>query len=65
MTSEEHPKTFLNWILDLLDERFPWLGSKDEPDVAGADTVDELVDLYRSLVEERSKFREPGEDQLR
>jgi hypothetical protein len=54
-SEEDHPQTFVEWVLALLEERFPWLGSgRDEP-VGGADTVDELADLYKSLIEQRDK----------
>ena len=46
-------QTFVERILVLLEERFPWLGNdKDEP-VSGANTVDELAELHRSLIEQR------------
>ncbi|MGP8250771.1 MAG: hypothetical protein ACLQHF_01985 [Terracidiphilus sp.] len=52
---DERPQTFVERVLALLEERFPWLGSgRDEP-VCGADTVDELADLYKSLIEQRDK----------
>jgi hypothetical protein len=52
---EERSQTFVEWVLALLEDRFPWLGSgRDEP-VGGADTVDELADLYKSLTEQRDK----------
>ena len=51
----EDPQTFVEAILALLEERFPWLGSEHVKPVSGADTVDELSNLYRSLVEERDK----------
>lgn len=59
---DEHPQTFVEWVLALLEERFPWLGlGQDEP-VGGADTVDELADLYKSLIEQRDKsHRENGD----
>ena len=54
-SEEDHPQTFVEWVLALLEERLPWLGSgRDEP-VGGADTVDELADLYKSLIEQRDK----------
>ena len=58
---DERPPTFVEWVLALLEERFPWLGSgRDEP-VGGADTVNELADLYKSLIEQRDKVgRENG-----
>lgn len=51
----EHPQTFVEAVLALLEERFPWLGSEHVKPVSGADTADELSNLYRSLVEERDK----------
>ena len=61
---EERPRTFVERVLILLEERFPWLGSgRDEP-VGGADTVDELADLYKSLIEQRNRAsRENGGQQ--
>ncbi len=59
---EERPQTFVEWVLALLEERFPWLGSgRDEP-VGGADTVDELADLYKSLIEQRDTARRENGD---
>ena len=54
---EENRHTFVEIVLALLEQRFPWLGSKEGEPVSGADAVDELTDLYQSLVEER---RQPG-----
>ena len=51
----ERPPTFVEWVLALLEERFPWLGSGQDEPVGGADTVDELADLYKSLIEQRDK----------
>ena len=57
---EELPQTFIERILTLLEERFPWLSSaRDEP-VGGADTVDELSDLYKSLIEQRDEASPPS-----
>lgn len=57
---EERPQTFVERVLVLLEERFPWLGSGQDEPVSGADTVDELSDLYRSLIQKREKAS--GED---
>jgi cytochrome P450 len=54
--NERNP-TFVEWALALLEDRFPWLGSGQDEPVAGADTVDELADLYESLIEQREKAR--------
>jgi hypothetical protein len=60
----ERSQTFVEWVLALLEERFPWLGSGQDEPVGGADTVDELADLYKSLIEERDKAsRENGRQQ--
>lgn len=49
------PESFVERVLALLEERFPWLGSGQDEQVSGADTVDELADLYHSLLRERNK----------
>jgi cytochrome P450 len=59
---EERPQTFVDWVLALLEERFPWLGSGQDEPVGGADTVDELADLYKSLIEQRDKARRENGD---
>jgi hypothetical protein len=56
-SEKHHPKTFVEWVLALLEERFPWLGSGGDEPVGGADTVDELADLYKSLIEQREEAR--------
>jgi hypothetical protein len=43
---EERSQTFVERVLALLEERFPWLGSAYDEPVGGAETVDELTDLY-------------------
>jgi len=53
----ERSQTFVEWVLGLLEERFPWLGPGQDEPVGGADTVDELAGLYKSLIEEREKAR--------
>ena len=58
----ERSQTFVEWVLALLEERFPWLGpGRDEP-IGGADTVDELADLHKSLIEQRDKARREDND---
>jgi hypothetical protein len=58
----ERSQTFVEWVLALLEERFPWLGSSQDESVGGADTVDELADLYKSLIEQRDKARRENGD---
>jgi cytochrome P450 len=59
---EERPQTFVEWVPALLEERFPWLGSGQDEPVGGADTVDELANLYKSLIEQREKARRENGD---
>ena len=59
---DERSQTFVERVLALLEERFPWLGSGQDEPVGGADTVDELADLYKSLIEQRDKARRENGD---
>ena len=60
-TEERGPQTFVERVLALLEQRFPWLHSGQDEPVSGAETVDDLSDLYRSLIEKRTqKRREDG-----
>jgi hypothetical protein len=59
---DERPQTFVEWVLALLEGRFPWVGSgKNEP-VRGTDKGDELADLYKSLIEQLEKARRENGD---
>lgn len=51
--NESQPQTFVEMVLALLEDRFPWLG-KDEP-ASGAETVDQLSDLHETLQKARVK----------
>jgi hypothetical protein len=39
------PRTFVEGVLALLEERFPWPGSGQDEPVGGADAIDEHADL--------------------
>jgi hypothetical protein len=41
------PQTFVEMVLTLLEDRFPWLGT--DRDASGSETVDELNELHRTL----------------
>ena len=59
MENEElRPQTFVERVLTLLEEHFPWLGSGQDEPVSGADTVNEIADLYQSLLQERDRDRD-------
>ena len=49
--NEAQPQTFVEMVLVLLEDRFPWLG-KDEA-ASGAETVDQLNDLHHTLQKAR------------
>lgn len=55
MTQEQpSPQTFVEMVLALLEDRFPWLASSEEEQVSGADTIDELSNLHQTLIQRRS-----------
>jgi hypothetical protein len=53
--TQEQPQTLVEMVLALLEDRFPWLASTEEEQVSGADTIDELSNLHRSLIQRRSR----------
>jgi len=58
MTEESRSQqVFAERVLNLLEEKFPWLGKDEDAQISGTDTVDELVDLHRSLIDRRTKNR--------
>ncbi|HEY0308133.1 MAG TPA: hypothetical protein VGB94_08230 [Acidobacteriaceae bacterium] len=55
MTQEQsQPQTFVEMVLVLLEDRFPWLASAEAEHVSGADTIDELSSLHQTLIRKRS-----------
>jgi hypothetical protein len=54
---DRYPQTFVEWVIALLEARFPWLGGNDEQPVSGADVVDELSELHRKLTRQREDDR--------
>jgi hypothetical protein len=48
------PQSFVEKVLALLEERFPWLSQENDDPVSGADTVDELADLHGSLIDQHT-----------
>jgi hypothetical protein len=58
VTKENRPPlTFVERVLQLLEERFPWLGKEEDAQISGADTVNQLTDLYRELMSTRRTNR--------
>jgi hypothetical protein len=52
-----HPQTFVDRVLALLEDRFPWLDKEKDEQVSGADTVDELTKLHQNLTGMRDEGR--------
>jgi len=50
-------QTFVESVLQLLEERFPWLGETTDEQISGADTVDQLTELHRELKSRRRNNR--------
>ena len=47
MTKENRPpRTFVELVLQLLEDRFPWLGKTTDEQISGADILDQLTDLH-------------------
>ena len=51
---DRHLRTFIDDVLLLLEEKFPWLGKENNDPLSGADTVDELADLHRSSIDQHT-----------
>jgi hypothetical protein len=54
-SSETQPMTFVEMVLERLEDRFPWLGKNES--ASGADTVDQLNDLHEVLRKARAIAR--------
>jgi hypothetical protein len=46
---ESNTVSFIDMVLILLEDRFPWLGNPSA-EVSGADTVATLIELHASLL---------------
>lgn len=57
---EQRRQTFVDWVLKLLEERFPWLRTRRQEPATGEDTAKKLSALDESLIRQRSNA--PGED---
>jgi hypothetical protein len=53
--TQVQPQTFVEMVLALLEDRFPWLASAEEDQISGADTIDELSYLHQTLIQRRSR----------
>ena len=48
--NDSGPVTFVDMVLVLLEDQFPWLATDSRDAVSGADTVDQLIKLHSSLL---------------
>jgi hypothetical protein len=46
------PITFVDMVLALLENQFPWLATDSQTPVSGADTVDQLTELHALLLQQ-------------
>jgi hypothetical protein len=44
------PVTFVDMVLVLLENQFPWLAAKPQNSISGADTIDQLIKLRALLL---------------
>ncbi|HUV71335.1 MAG TPA: hypothetical protein VMW15_16885 [Terracidiphilus sp.] len=56
-------QSFVEKVLALLDDRFPWLSQENDDPVSGADTIDELADLHLSLIDQHTGHRDTAKKQ--
>jgi hypothetical protein len=51
MTPDDRgPVIFVDMVLVLLEDQFPWLATDSHDAISGADTVDQLIKLHVSLL---------------
>jgi hypothetical protein len=48
--NDSGPITFVDMVLVLLENQFPWLATKPQDSISGADTIDQLTKLHESLL---------------
>jgi hypothetical protein len=53
--TDSRPQTFVEMVLALLEDHFPWLGTDQA--VSGSETVDQLNDLHSTLRRARTVAR--------
>jgi hypothetical protein len=61
--TDSQPQTFVEMVLVLLEDRFPWLGT--DRDASSSETVDELNELHRTLRTAKRAARQQKRNRLR
>ena len=46
------PVTFVDMVLVLLENQFPWLATQSQDAISGADTINQLIKLHASLLQQ-------------
>jgi hypothetical protein len=46
------PMTFADMVRVLLENRFPWLAAQPQNAISGTDTIDQLIKLHASLLQQ-------------
>lgn len=53
MTPDDRgPVTFVDMVLVLLEDQFPWLATDSQSAVSGVETVDQLIKLHGLLLQQ-------------
>jgi hypothetical protein len=50
--NDSGPVTFVDMVLVLLENQFPWLATRSQDAISGADTIDQLINLHASLLQQ-------------
>jgi hypothetical protein len=50
--NDRGPVTFVDMVLVLLENQFPWLATRSQDAISGADTIDQLIKLHASLLQQ-------------
>ena len=50
--NDSGPVTFVDMVLVLLENQFPWLATRSQDAISGADTIDQLIKLHASLLQQ-------------
>jgi hypothetical protein len=46
------PVSFVDMVLVLLENQFPWLATRSQDAISGPDTIDQLIKLHASLLQQ-------------
>jgi hypothetical protein len=50
--NDSGPVTFVDMVLVLLENQFPWLATESQDAISGVATIDQLIKLHASLLQQ-------------